>query len=594
MARKRKPHVIDKDKQTPYAGCLEGIPQETAPHVLVSGPTGRGKALVDHTMIPVADLRRYVPIGQLDVGDKVLEGVTGKPTEVVGVYPQGPKPVFRLRFEDGSTVDCCEEHLWNVRDGAQRRAGEPFETMSLREIIAATRTGERSGFSVPAGSTREGEDLLIAGIHDFGREEEMTCIEVAAESQLFQAGMGHIVTHNTTRVLAPAALLWQGPRVVVSSKTDYLKWLITKGVHQRGPVYIMDLAGELDPSFDWLQGVDYSMVTSDPCHLIANDDDALAMASLLMKVGSLGASGSAEGGGGSDAFWQTQAAQPMAALLQAGKAQGDGISWALRAVDKFEKDSDDDTSPSWANAFEYVANASFHAQKLLAVTQMDGKLRDSVKATMLAGLTPWALTNVRGFGHNTIPFTPKMMEGPDEPTLAIIAPSDGVAAGAAVGAIETIVRHWRRGIEYGLDRVLCCVDELVNTAPLPALPQWVTEARGLGVAFLCAVQSTNQMKLRWGEDGAEVLREVFPAHLILEGAPEKDLLEAAAWWDGEKDVARHSHDAQARSSISYERVPVTNPTDLLPKSVEEGRLLRYGKKGYMVDLPGIWRFGAAG
>lgn len=438
---KKTPHVIDKDKQTPYAGTMKGTPVETAPHVLVSGPTGRGK---------------------------------------------------------------------------------------------------------------------------------------------------------TTRVLAPAALMWKGPRVVVSSKTDYLKWLITKGVSNRGPVFIMDLAGELDESFDWLQGVDYRMVTSDPCHLIANDDDALAMASLLMKVGSLGASGSAEGGGGgNDAFWQTQAAQPMAALLLAGKKRG-GIGWALQAVGKYEKDHEDDTSPSWANAYELVAEDSFHAQKLLAVSQLDPKLRDSVSATMLAGLTPWAMTNVRGAGRDTIPFTPKMMEGPDEPTLAIIAPSDGVAAGAAVGAIETIVRHWRRGIEYGLDRVLCCVDELVNTAPLPALPQWVTEARGLGVAFLCAVQSTNQMKLRWGEDGAEVLREVFPAHLILEGAPEKDLLEAAAWWDGEKDVARHSHDAQAKSSISYERVPVTNPTDLLPKSVEEGRLLRYGKKGYMVDLPGIWRFGAAG
>lgn len=395
---------------------------------------------------------------------------------------------------------------------------------------------------------------------------------------------------KTTRVLAPAALLWQGPRVIVSSKTDYLKWLVTKGIGRRGPVYIMDLAGELDESFDWLQDAEYQMVTSDPCSLIANDDDALAMASLLMKVGSLGAADSAEGGGGNDAFWQTQAAQPLACLLLAGKESGEGISWALRAASKPLQDDDEDTSPSWANAYDLIADTSFHANKLSAVAELDPKLRDSISATMEAGLKPWALTNVRGAGRKTVPFSPKMLEGPHEPTLAIIAPSDGVAAGAAVGAIETIVRHWRRGIEYGLDRVLCCVDELVNTAPLPAIPQWVTEARGLGVAFLCAVQSTNQLKLRWGEAGAEVLREVFPAHLILEGAPEKELLENAAWWDGEQDIARHSHDSQSQTSISYERAPVTHATDLLPKSVEEGRLLLYGKKGYMVDLPGIWNF----
>lgn len=395
---------------------------------------------------------------------------------------------------------------------------------------------------------------------------------------------------KTTRVLAPAALLWQGPRVIVSSKTDYLKWLVTKGIGRRGPVYIMDLAGELDESFDWLQDADYQMVTSDPCSLIDNDDDALAMASLLMKVGSLGASDGADSGGGNDAFWQTQAAQPLACLLLAGKESGEGISWALRAASKPAKDDDEDTSPSWANAYDLIADTSFHAGKLDAVAQLDPKLRDSISATMEAGLKPWALTNVRGAGRKTVPFSPAMLEGPGEPTLAVIAPADGVAAGAAVGAIETVIRHWRRGIERGLDRILLSIDEAVNTAPLPKLPTYITEARGLGVACMIAVQSTNQMELRWGEAGAKVLREVFPAALVLKGAPEKDLLENAAWWDGEHDEWRESIDVNSNKSLSAERAPRTHATDLLPASVEEGRLLLFGQKGHMVDLPGIWNF----
>src|SRR5690625_7774515 len=60
-------------------------------------------------------------------------------------------------------------------------------------------------------------------------------------------------SQKTTGVLAPGALLWKGPRVVVSSKTDFLKWLVEKGIGLRGPLYIMDLDDELDPDFDWLQ-----------------------------------------------------------------------------------------------------------------------------------------------------------------------------------------------------------------------------------------------------------------------------------------------------------------------------------------------------
>lgn len=397
---------------------------------------------------------------------------------------------------------------------------------------------------------------------------------------------------KTLRLLVPGALFWRGPRVIISSKTDFLMRVVTHGrIQDRGPLYVMDLAGELDPSFEWLQGIDYQMVVSDPCSLIENDDDALAMASLLMKVGALGASDGGDAGGGNDAFWQTLAAQPLAALLQAGKASGEGIGWAVQAAAKAEADEDDDNTPSWPYAYDLIKDTSRHAPDLMTVAGMDAKLKDSLTATMKSGLTPWLLSNVRGYGHDVVPFSPSMLEGPYEPTLAIVAPADGVAAGAAVGAVETIIRHWRRGIERGLDRILLSVDEAVNTCPLPKLPTYITEARGLGVACVIAVQSTNQMQLRWGETGAKVLREVFPAAVILPGAPEREMLENAAWWDGEEDVLRDSVGADQKKSSSYERLPRTHATDLLPREKGYGRLLLFGQKGHKVELPGIWEFG---
>lgn len=393
---------------------------------------------------------------------------------------------------------------------------------------------------------------------------------------------------KTTRILAPGALLWRGPRVLVSSKTDFLKWAVTKGVAARGPVFVMDLSGEVDEAADWMpEGV--TRVVSDPTALISGDDDALAMASTLMQVGDVGASDGGSGGGSSkDSFWQTLAAQPLAALLLSGKASGEGISWTVRAAAQTEKPESRDDAPCWANAYGLIESTSRHAADLLAVGQMEAKLRDSMTATMKSGLAPWLLSSVAGDGGGT-PFAPAMLEGPGEPTLAIVAPADGVAAGAAVGAIETVIRHWRRGVDRGLPRLLLSIDEAVNTAPLPKLPTYITEARGLGVACVIAVQSTKQMELRWGETGAAVLREVFPSFLILDGAPEFDALEMASKWSGEHDVWRESIDASQGRSLSAEKAPRRTVAELLPDGVEEGRLLLYGKEGKKVQLPGIWQ-----
>ena len=395
---------------------------------------------------------------------------------------------------------------------------------------------------------------------------------------------------KSLRVLVPGALMWRGPRVLVSSKTDFMKEVMKRNIHERGPVYVMDLAGEIDDSFTWLKGVEYTRVAPDPTTLIDNDDDALDMASLLMKVGAIGAAEGGNSSGSGDAFWETLAAQPLAALLLAAKASGDGVTWALRAVGKVKKDDADDISPSWANAYELVEKTSFHAGELLSAGRMEDKIRDSIMATMKSGLKPWVLTNVRGT-DGVEPFWPKMLEGPAEPTLVIISPSDSLAPGAAVACVETIIRHWRRGVERGLPRVLLSIDEAVNTCYLPRLPVYVTEARGLGVACVIAVQSTTQMKSRWGEVGAEILREVFPAFLVLEGAPEFDALDLASKWSGEHDVWRETINPDNSKTLTAEKAPRRTVSELLPETVEKGRLLLYGKEGHKVDLPGIWQFG---
>ena len=87
--------------------------------IIFSAPTGSGKAVLDTTLIPVADDRHYVQIKDLKVGDLVYNRL-GRPVNVIGVYPQGKKDVYRVHFTDGRYLDCCKDHLFSYYTPEQK------------------------------------------------------------------------------------------------------------------------------------------------------------------------------------------------------------------------------------------------------------------------------------------------------------------------------------------------------------------------------------------------------------------------------------------------------------------------------------------
>lgn len=52
-------------------------------------------------------------MGDLEIGDLVI-GADGKSTPITNIYPQGMKEIFRVSFDDGSSAECCDSHLWEV------------------------------------------------------------------------------------------------------------------------------------------------------------------------------------------------------------------------------------------------------------------------------------------------------------------------------------------------------------------------------------------------------------------------------------------------------------------------------------------------
>ena len=74
-------------------------------------------------------------MGDIQVGDLVI-GANGKATRVLSVFPQGKKKIYRVTFTDGSTAECCQDHLWTVNTPLNKWKGKPAKTMSLRDIMS--------------------------------------------------------------------------------------------------------------------------------------------------------------------------------------------------------------------------------------------------------------------------------------------------------------------------------------------------------------------------------------------------------------------------------------------------------------------------
>lgn len=89
---------------------------------------GKGQPLTEVVMTPTGERT----IGAVQVGDLVL-GSDGHPRKVLGVYPQGVRPVYRIFFSDETSVRADDQHLWSVRVDNRRHA-----VVSTQQLLASS------------------------------------------------------------------------------------------------------------------------------------------------------------------------------------------------------------------------------------------------------------------------------------------------------------------------------------------------------------------------------------------------------------------------------------------------------------------------
>lgn len=97
--------------------------------VFLSGPAGSSKAQPLDALVLTPD--GFVQMGSLKVGD-LISTPDGNSAKIQGVYPQGLKDIYKVSFSDGTSTECCEDHLWKTqtsydRDYRKKKNGKRFK-----------------------------------------------------------------------------------------------------------------------------------------------------------------------------------------------------------------------------------------------------------------------------------------------------------------------------------------------------------------------------------------------------------------------------------------------------------------------------------
>src|SRR6266446_3910628 len=126
----------------------DSIPRLMAAGTIEIAPLAymRGRAMPLDT--PVLTPDGFRPIGSLTVGDLVI-GSDGKPTPVIGVYPQGEKDIYRVTAQDGASTLASGDHLWAVATRDDRHRGKPLRVLTTREMIGNLRANHYHRYELP-------------------------------------------------------------------------------------------------------------------------------------------------------------------------------------------------------------------------------------------------------------------------------------------------------------------------------------------------------------------------------------------------------------------------------------------------------------
>lgn len=101
----------------------------------------RADAVVDYKGLaldtPIPTPTGWTTMGALAIGDRVLDS-SGRPCSVTAKSAVHYRPCYRVRFDDGASVICDEEHLWRTQSGEARRGRALTDRVHTTDEIRRT------------------------------------------------------------------------------------------------------------------------------------------------------------------------------------------------------------------------------------------------------------------------------------------------------------------------------------------------------------------------------------------------------------------------------------------------------------------------
>ena len=144
---------IDPYLRPLYDALHDMLDPDSIPRLMTAGtieiaPLAYMRGRAQPVATPVLTPEGFRPIGSLTVGDLVI-GSDGKPTPVIGVYPQGEKDIYRVTAQDGASTLASGDHLWAVTTRDDRRRGKPLRVLPTREMIGSLRANHYHRYELP-------------------------------------------------------------------------------------------------------------------------------------------------------------------------------------------------------------------------------------------------------------------------------------------------------------------------------------------------------------------------------------------------------------------------------------------------------------
>lgn len=138
--------IKPKNKEQRHA--LDLLMDDEVSLVTLAGIAGTGKA--QPLDAPVLTSDGWKPMGAIEVGHQVATA-DGTFTEVTGTFPQGIKEIYRVHFTDGTSTECCKEHLWLTKTQKDRDLKREGSVKNLEEIMKSLRYGKynKRNHSIP-------------------------------------------------------------------------------------------------------------------------------------------------------------------------------------------------------------------------------------------------------------------------------------------------------------------------------------------------------------------------------------------------------------------------------------------------------------